>query len=110
MFATIRIISGGAMYHTKWYDINELSLEDTIIDECYGIVESGDRAVVIAEIWEYKPEINYSYTVPDSPAKETDLKAIDTLTFVYDDKTASLELMAAHNVHKSLTTKTNEKK
>ena len=102
MFATIGIMSGGAVYNAKWHDTDELSMEDAIKDECYGIVENNEKAVVTVELFEYKVEVNYNRNVPDSPARETDLKFVDSLTYIYDDKAQTLELIASHNVHKSL--------
>lgn len=102
MFANIKILTNGIAYTTDWDSIDEVSLKDYIKETCYGLVNVNEKAVVNVEVMELiEPEKVYNNNLQDGEGWEcSQIKNIEDLVFIYDDKNGELELFGSINKNK----------
>lgn len=105
MFARITIFTNGSAYHTEWDEMDELSIEDSIKDDCYSLVDNDQTAVVNVELLRSDFDIDNGLNIPDGQRAGQFVSHIDDLVFIYDDKTEKLKMITSRLIHKSLTTK-----
>lgn len=107
MFATIKIMDRGKVWLFDWEDGERTGLNEVIKDLCSRIAEPEGRLIVVVEVMELRPNRESHANIPDELRYDTDAKIIDTLTFVYEEKSDSLELFASHLVHKAIQNETS---
>lgn len=103
MYAQIKIIDKGIISNFEWEDTDQLSMLDYIKESCYGVVENGGKALVLAELYQPLPrDREYGNNIPDDFRYADNAKFVDALTFLYDDNKGTLDLVTAHNTYKAL--------
>lgn len=93
MIASITIITKGGLYHSSWEESNGLTLRNHIFEECYGLVECNESAIVTAILFEQTEVRETGSNIPDE-RQYYESNEIECLTFLYNDQDESLDLIS----------------